>query len=138
MTMTFSYTRRVYLADTDAAGVVYFASVMNMCHEAYEESLAEAGINLKQFLTNSAIAIPIVHAQVSFFRPMFCGDQLLIELVTKQLNAQEFSIDYQISLISSPTKNLALGNTKHVCINPQTRTRIDLPQLLVQWLQAFP
>ena len=133
--MAFSYTRRVYLADTDAAGVVYFASVMNMCHEAYEESLAEAGINLQQFLRNSQIAIPIVHAEVSFFRPLFCGDKILIELATKQVSDNEFAIDYQIFSITKPQKNLAQGNTKHVCINSQTRTRVELPESIVQWLQ---
>ncbi|MFS8118916.1 MAG: acyl-CoA thioesterase, partial [Microcoleus sp.] len=45
--MSFSYTRTVRFQDTDAAGVVYFANVLAMCHEAYEASLAASGINLK-------------------------------------------------------------------------------------------
>lgn len=135
--MAFSYSRTVYLADTDAAGVVYFASVMNMCHEAYEESLAKAGINLHQFLTNSIVAIPIVHAEVSFFRPMFCGDKLLIQLVSKQINDHEFAIDYQIFSTSSSEKPLAQGKTKHTCINTQTRIRANLPEAIIQWIQAF-
>lgn len=133
--MAFSYSRTVYLADTDAAGVVYFASVMNMCHEAYEESLAKAGINWHQFLTNSMVAIPIVHAEVSFFRPMFCGDKLLIQLVSKQINDHKFAIDYQIFSTSSSKKPLAQGHTKHTCINTQTRDKANLPEFISQWLQ---
>ena len=135
--MAFSYSRTVYLADTDAAGVVYFASVMNMCHEAYEESLAKTGINWQQFLTNSMVAIPIVHAEVSFFRPMFCGDKLRIKLVAKQISEHKFAIDYQIFSTISSEKPLAQGNTKHVCINAQTRSRISLPESIIQWLQDF-
>ncbi|MDJ0691564.1 MAG: thioesterase family protein [Xenococcaceae cyanobacterium MO_188.B32] len=134
--MAFSYSRTVYLADTDAAGVVYFASVMNMCHEAYEESLAQAGINWQDFVTNSMVAVPIVHAEVSFFRPMFCGDKLLIKLVPKKISDHKFAIDYQIFSTTSAEKPLARGNTKHVCINSQTRSKVDLPISIIQWLQA--
>ncbi len=133
--MAFSHTRQVYLADTDAAGVVYFASVMNMCHEAYEESLAASGISLQQFLKDSQIAIPIVQAEVNFFRPLFCGDKILIELVTKQISDHEFAIDYQVISSTQPPKNIAQGKTKHVCINPQTRKRVELPESICQWLQ---
>ena len=135
--MAFSYRRTIYLADTDAAGVVYFASVMNMCHEAYEESLAETGINWQHFLTNSMVAIPIVHAEVSFFRPMFCGDKLLIKLVPKQISECKFAIDYQIFSTTSSEQPLARGHTKHVCINPKTRSKVNLPESIIRWLQAF-
>lgn len=135
--MAFFYPRTVYLADTDAAGVVYFACAMNMCHEAYEESLAAANISLQQLITDSEIAIPIVHAEINFFRPMFCGDKLLINLVTQQLSDNEFTVDYNIVLASSLDKKLARGNTKHVCINPATRTRVKLPQTIIDWLKQY-
>ena len=38
--MPFSYSRSVRFADTDAAGVVFFANYLALCHEAYEEALA--------------------------------------------------------------------------------------------------
>jgi 1,4-dihydroxy-2-naphthoyl-CoA hydrolase len=143
--MAFSYRRTVYLADTDAAGVVYFARAMNMCHEAYEESLAAAKISLQQLIADSAvrqhppsgIAIPIVQAEISFFRPMFCGDKLLINLVAQQLSDNEFIVNYHIVLASSSEKKLAQGNTKHVCINPATRTRVKLPQTIIEWLKQY-
>ena len=135
--MDFSYNRTVYLADTDAAGVVYFASAMNMCHEAYEESLAKAGINWQYLLTESMIAMPIVHAEVSFFRPMFCGDRLLIKLVPKQISESKFAIDYQIFPITSIEQLVAQGSTKHVCIDSRTRSKVNFPEPIIQWLQAF-
>jgi len=36
--MPFTYSRTVHFADTDAAGVVFFANFLAICHEAYEES----------------------------------------------------------------------------------------------------
>ena len=34
--MAFAYYYTVRFQDTDAAGVVYFANVLRICHEAYE------------------------------------------------------------------------------------------------------
>lgn len=132
--MPFTYNRTVRFQDTDAAGVVYFANVLSICHEAYEASLAASGINLKSFFNNPTAAIPIIHASVDFLRPMFCGDKLLIHLTPQQLGENKFEIAYQIVEASSSEQQLAKAITKHVCINPITRTRTQLPEAITQWL----
>ncbi len=132
--MSFIYNRTVRFQDTDAAGVVYFANVLSMCHEAYEASLAASGIDLKLFFRNPAAAIPIIHSSVDFFRPMFCGDQLLIDLTPQQLGETKFEITYQVVASSSSEQVFAKAITRHVCINPANRTKIQLPEAIVQWL----
>jgi 1,4-dihydroxy-2-naphthoyl-CoA hydrolase len=132
--MPFTHNRTVRFQDTDAAGVVYFANVLSICHEAYEASLAASGINLKSFFNNPTAAIPIIHASVDFLRPMFCGDNLLIHLTPQQLGENKFEIAYQIVEASSSEQQLAKAITKHVCINPITRTRTQLPEAITQWL----
>ncbi|MBD0364198.1 MAG: acyl-CoA thioesterase [Coleofasciculus sp. C3-bin4] len=132
--MVFTHNRTVRFQDTDAAGVVYFANVLSICHEAYEASLAASGINLKSFFNNPTAAIPIIHASVDFLRPMFCGDKLLIHLTPQQLGENKFEIAYQIVAASSSEQQLAKAITKHVCINPITRTRTQLPEAITHWL----
>lgn len=131
--MQFTYNRTVHFQDTDAAGVVYFANVLAMCHEAYEASLDTSGINLRSFFNNSELAIPIIHASVDFFRPMFCGDKLLIHLIPQQQDENQFEIAYQIVAALSE-QQLAKAITKHVCIAPITRIRSQLPAEIIQWL----
>jgi 1,4-dihydroxy-2-naphthoyl-CoA hydrolase len=135
--MSFAYHRTIRLSDTDAAGVVYFANVMQICHEAYEESLANAKINLNQFLNNSSIALPIVHASVDFFRPLVCGDRIVISLETKQLSDNEFAIDYSIVREDDLNRVVATAKTRHVCINTGDRKRINLPDPLDRWLNSI-
>ncbi len=130
----FIYLRTVYLADTDAAGVVYFAKAMQMCHEAYEESLAAKKIYLQQYLDAGEVAIPIVHAEINFFRPLFCGDKLQIHLAVNKIQASEFAIAYQIYAAGEPLKSLVTAQTRHVCINPRSRTRIPLPEVIRHWI----
>ncbi|MUL36248.1 acyl-CoA thioesterase [Gloeocapsopsis dulcis] len=130
--MAFTYTRVVRFQDTDAAGVVYFANVLTMCHEAYEASLAVSGFNLKVFFSNSAIAFPIVHANVDFFRPLFCGDSLSISLTPQKLQDDSFEIAYEIAAME---KVAAKAITRHVCIDAETRKRQSLSEEMRLWLQ---
>ncbi|MGK7893576.1 MAG: acyl-CoA thioesterase [Xenococcus sp. (in: cyanobacteria)] len=129
--MSFIYHRTIYLADTDAAGVIYFANALKICHEAYETWLTEIGINLSQMLKQKQMVIPIVHADIDFFRPIVCGDQLQINLELKLIQDNEFLINYQIFKREFLNKPVAIAKTKHVCINPQLRSRIPLPKLII-------
>ena len=128
-----NYLRTVYLADTDAAGVVYFANVLKICHEAYEESLVAADINLKNFFQDTSNAIPIIHAEVDFFRPMYCGDRFLIQLIPQLLNEKTFELNYQIIKDSS---QYAWAQTKHICIDPLSRKTKPLPQPILKWVSC--
>ena len=134
--MTFNYSRRVYLADTDVAGVVYFARGLEICHEAYEESLVIGKISLKQIL-DEGIALPIVRAEIDFLRPIFCGVELQVSLSGSQINHSEFAIAYQIFAVDNLERVLVTAQTRHVCINPQIRRRIDLPPKILNWLSHF-
>ena len=136
MIFAFTYHRTVRFSDTDAAGVVYFANVLSMCHEGYEASLAASGINLKSFFNNLEVAIPITHASVDFLRPMFCGDEVLIRLMPQQLNEYKFEIAYEIVAVSSE-EVLIKAITRHVCINPMSRKKTGLPDGIVQWFRSF-
>lgn len=133
--MPFTYSRTVHLSDTDAAGVVYFARLVSMCHEAYEESLVAEGVTLKSFFHDTT-AVPIVRAEINFFRPLYSGDKLLIELIPNQLSENEFEVAYQILRASSPEKAVAKAITRHVCINASTRQRVPIPELIQQWLAS--
>ncbi len=139
MNKSFIYDRPIYFHDTDAAGVVYFANALSICHEAYEASLAAAGIELKTFFRGSAIAVPITHASIDFFKPIFCGDRLVISLVTTLLSPESFQIDYQLYFDGeSESENkqaIAKALTKHTCIDPNTRKRCNLSDQLYKWIE---
>lgn len=132
--MAFTYTRTVRFQDTDAAGVVYFANVLAMCHEAYEASLGRSGFNIKTFFSNSSVAFPIIHASVDFFRPLFCGDSLFISLIPQKLQDDTFEIAYEITAMG---RVVAKAMTRHVCINAESRKRQELSIEIRQWLQEW-
>lgn len=132
--MAFIYDRIIHFSETDAAGVVYFANVLALCHEAYEASLAASGIELRSFFSGREIAVPIAHAEVDFFKPIFCGDRITIELAPQLLKSSEFEIQYHLS---QESRSLGKALTRHICISTETRSRIDLSPSLQQWLDRF-
>ena len=158
--MHFVYRRVIRFQETDAAGVMYFANLLALCHEAYEASLAEAGVDLKHFFSSSSeVAVPIVHAEADFYQPLFCGDAIAISLLPRQLNPQSFEVAYTITAQSATPaeanqKLLARALTRHVCIglragvntaladgatdSPlENRRRRVLTSVLVDWIERF-
>ncbi|WP_016950294.1 thioesterase family protein [Anabaena sp. PCC 7108] len=131
--MIFNYQRVVRFQDTDAAGVVYFANVLGICHEAYEESLISLDINLKTFFTNPSLAFPIVHTNVDFFSPMYCGDKLMIRLLPQKISVDKFEINYEITLNKVI---VAKAMTRHVCIDVNSRMKQELPDHISNWLET--
>jgi 1,4-dihydroxy-2-naphthoyl-CoA hydrolase len=128
-----AYSYTVRLADTDAARVVYFASILRICHEAYEDALQQAEIDLGSFLSDAAIAIPIVACEARFFAPMRCGDCLSISVRSQLIGETEFKLDYEVKSVGTE-KLLATASTSHVCIQVDSRRRCDLPDFMLRWL----
>jgi 1,4-dihydroxy-2-naphthoyl-CoA hydrolase len=129
--MEYCWDYQVQLRDTDAAGVVYFANFLALCHSAYEAALANAEINFQMLVTGD-ILLPIVHASADFKQPLFCGDQLRICLTPRQLGDSKFDITYQIYLIDGRLAGTV--STLHVAIERATRQRTDLPPVIQNWL----
>ncbi|WP_299402875.1 thioesterase family protein [Acaryochloris sp. IP29b_bin.148] len=131
------YTRTVRLQDTDAAGVVYFTSALDICHEAFEDALMGAGIDIRTFFSNPDTAMPVVHANIDFLRPSFCGDQLVVQLSTHQLAEDDFEVRYTITAVNKGERIVAKAMIRHVCINPINRQRKPLPKEMVTWIQRW-
>ena len=100
--MPFVHHRTVRLADTDAAGVVYFARTLSICHEAYEEALAAAGIKLADLLGANGIVVPISRSEAGYKRPLRPGDKLRITVAPSPLTEHSFAIRFEITKLGLP------------------------------------
>ena len=134
--MPFDYHRTVHFPDTDAAGVVFFARYLSICHEAYEESLAAAGMPLGAFFTDNGVVVPVAKSEASYLRPLACGERLRIEVSPRVLSEHSYAIDYVIWKKGTVDKRAAVVRTEHVCISSTTRERLALPANLLAWVQA--
>jgi 1,4-dihydroxy-2-naphthoyl-CoA hydrolase len=132
--MPFNYHRTVHFPDTDAAGVVFFARYLSICHEAYEESLAAVGIPLGTFFADNGVVLPVAKSEASYLRPLVCGDRLRIEVSPTLLTDNSYALDYVMWKMGTTDKRAAVVRTEHVCISAKTRERLPLPAHLRAWV----
>jgi 1,4-dihydroxy-2-naphthoyl-CoA hydrolase len=132
--MSFSYHRTVRFADTDAAGVVFFANYAAICHEAYEESLAAVGLDLRTFFADTGTVVPIVRCDAEYLRPLQAGEKVRVTVEVSPLGADGFAVRFELFRLRPPEKLAARVRTEHVCIGSQTRQRQPLPMGLAAWV----
>jgi 1,4-dihydroxy-2-naphthoyl-CoA hydrolase len=134
--MAFSYTRTIRLADTDAAGVVFFARTLAICHEAYEEAIAAAGIDLRNLLGAADVIVPIAKSEAEYLRPLRVGDKVRISVAHEALSANAFAIRFEIVKLGPPEKVAARVRTEHVCTSLAKRERVAMPAAVAAWVAA--
>ena len=129
--------RSVRFGETDAAGVMHFAQLLRWCHEAYEESLERFGIPSGSIFPSAGasppVALPIVHCQADFRRPLVCGDPLAIQLEPLRLDLGCFEVRYRFR---SHGDVVAEALTRHLAIQAEDRQRCSLPEPIQRWLEA--
>jgi len=129
--------RSVRFGDTDAAGVMHFHQLLRWCHEAYEESLEKFGVSPAQLFPRPGLELelllPIVHCSADYLAPLSCGDPLAIALLPKALNTHSFEVSYSFS---SRGEAVAVGLTRHFCVQASNRLRAPLPESINNWLKA--
>ena len=136
--MAFAYQRTIHFGDTDAAGVVFFPNYLVICHEAYEESLAAAGIDLKSFFSEHAVVVPIAASRAEYLRPLACGDRVRVTLRATLLDERSFALDCELHRVGPPDKLAARVHTEHVCVATRSRERHPLPAPLAAWIKLHP
>ena len=134
--MPFVYERTVRLADTDAAGVVFFARTLAICHEAYEASLAAAGVELNDLLGANGIVVPISRSEADYKRPLRPGDKLRVSVTPELISPNSFALRFEVTKLGPPAKLAAAVRTEHVCTAPAKRERAPLPPALLAWVQT--
>lgn len=132
--MPFPYHRTIHFNDTDAAGVVFFARYLAICHEAYEEALTAAGLPFGRLFADGETIVPVSKSEAKYLRPLVCGDKLRIDLRQERLTPESFAIHYEITKLGNPDKLAAVVRTEHVCVNTRKRERQPLSPELEQAL----
>ena len=134
--MPFIYHRTIHFADTDAAGVVFFPNYLSICHEAYEEALAGAGIDLKTFFSDTGTVVPVAKSEAEYLRPLTCGDKVRVSVTPGTKSENSFEIRFEITRLHPVEKLAARIRTEHICISSAKRERAALPPRLAAWVSG--
>ena len=130
----YAYQFRVSLHDTDAAGVLFFAHLFRHAHDAYEAWMGELGFALDEMIRDGGLALPLVHAEADFKRPLRHGDLIRVEVRVDELRASSFGVGYRF--LTDDGILAAIARTVHVAIRPGDSASRVLPDDLAATLRS--
>lgn len=94
--MPFIHSTAVRFCHVDAAGIAYFSRAFELCHEAMEEVLTQGGLPLATILGSRDWAMPLVHAEADYKRPLRLGDHLNIEVRIERAGPSSLTWHYRV------------------------------------------
>lgn len=119
-----SERHRVRFQDVDAAGVVFYARIFDLFHDAYVGFLRERGAPLDTALRDGSWAAPLSRAEAEYLRPLRFGDEVTVSIVHVDVAETEFAIGYRIDVGDEAA---CVGRTRHVAVDPTSFRRTAVP-----------
>lgn len=116
----------VKLHDADAAGVVFFANVFRIAHDAYERFLAQAGYRFPERLAAGDFLLPIAHAEADYLHPLRVGDAVEIAASVTEVGESSFAVRFRLTAEDGSLR--AKVKTVHVAVDGRTFKTIPLPE----------
>jgi len=83
---------RVYLEDTDAQGIVYYANYLRFFERGRCELLESLGIPMEQ-VARPDCRLVVYEVRIKFRRPAFLGDK--IEVSTSMLHSSDYRLTFR-------------------------------------------
>jgi acyl-CoA thioester hydrolase len=129
----FSWPVRVYWEDTDAGGVVYYASYLRFLERARTEWLRSRGFSQQALARDPGIIFPVVNLSIQYKRPARLDDELLVSCEARPRGATAISFAQRIS---AGAHTLADAEVQVACVDAGTFRPKRLPPFLMNALAA--
>lgn len=127
----FTHNRSIYLKDTDATGVIYFASLFQYALEAFEALLTERGVSLAQIFSKGYL-MPVVHAEADYKSALRAGDIVSIQLSLAHVGNKSFSLE---SVIFKEEKETGRVKMVHAFKRQGEEKASEIPSEILNLLQ---
>jgi len=128
------FKRKITFYDCDAAGVLFFARIYELCHAAYEEMISSFNLE-EDYWNNEDYIVPIIKSEASYHKPLKYGDTVSIEINVAQLKSSSFELNYTCRNEKNETTNKL--KTVHVCVAKKDWKKRQLPEKVYNELQKL-
>lgn len=135
----FTRERPIRFQDVDAAGIIFYARALELCHDVYVEFLSEHGFPLHATLAREPWISPIRHAEADYFRPLRFGERVHVAVVAAHVGpAQpptEVSLGFRISRVGE-SEAAVIAQTVHTFVERASFRRTAIPEGLERVFRA--
>lgn len=126
------YSYQIKLADTDAAGRIYFASACRIAHESFEYYMAAAGLDISAIIGRMPFVLPVVHLSARYERPLTLGETIMVDTWVKEIGSKSVSFDHEIC--NADGKMAVFVTITHAVVSKATSKAVPMPKRLRQAL----
>src|SRR3989344_4223814 len=120
--------QRVFYADTDHGGVVYYSNYLKWFEIGRTELLRDYGFDYANFEEQGLIA-PFVEVHCTYKHPAQYNDKILIKTKIEKVGNSSIKFYYEI-MKQNDKKLLAEGYTVNVFVNKKTMKSVPIPKNL--------
>ena len=124
---------RVYYADTDHGGVVYYSNYLKWFEIGRTEVLRQNGFNYADFEHKNIIA-PVVEVKCNYKEPARYNDVITIKTIIENIGNSSIKFNYKI-IRKDDDKLLAEGYTVKVFVDKKVMKSTKIPDKLRKALQ---
>ena len=125
----FKFPVRVYWEDTDAGGVVYYASYLRFLERARSEWLRALGIDQVRLMRDERLQFVVVEANVRYHRPAKFDDELVVSVTLESLRGASIAMGQEIR---RGAELLVSATVRAACIDADSLKPRPLPKALQQ------
>ncbi len=142
MPQSFTYTRRVEFADTDAAGLMHFSNFFRFMESAEHAFLRSLGHSVHTVHEDGVMGFVRVHAECDYRRPLRFEDEVDITVTVREVNTKSVVYDFVFhrSDDTERAEAVATGSFTVVCVNKDNRTQqvraVEIPADLAARLKG--
>ena len=122
--MAFQVKRKINFYDCDAAGVLFFARIFELCHSAYEELIESFHLG-EDYWGNEDYIVPIIKSEAAYHKPLKYGETVIVEIKIVQLKSSSFELNYECKNEKGEVSNKI--RTVHVCVGKKDWKKRELP-----------
>ncbi len=118
------HERPVHFEDVDAAGIVFFGTFLNYCHEAMERLFEGADGGYVGLITRRKIGFPAVKVVAEYKAPLRYGDVARIEVTVPRIGTTSATLRYAFS---RAVDGVHVATIDHVVVSSDLATMTKLP-----------
>ena len=123
----FTFPVRVYWEDTDAGGVVYYASYLRFLERARSEWLRALGVDQVRLLREERLQFVVVEANVRYHRPAKFDDQLAVSVALESLRGASIVMGQEIRRGAAGEELLVSATVRAACLDSASLKPRPLP-----------
>jgi len=125
---------RVYYEDTDAAGVVYYASYLKFIERGRTEWLRSLGYEQTRLAQEMGIAFAVRSMSTEYFKPAQLDDQLTVCTGMLSLGRAQLVFEQKVE---RDNELLFSANIRVACFDPQRHKATAIPKALHEKFKAL-